>query len=352
MANCQKQGFCNLCPICCIFYIYIFNTVEIIHHLRKKNKMGVVYVLGTANPTPSGGVMRLYQFVDTLNANNIESYIIYNTIHHLEWFINSTPITDFKSVNITKDDLLIFPEVMADNVLTLYPGVRKIIFNQNSFKTFKPFYRGDLNDVRRVYFHKDVVQTIVASDYDVNVLNRLFPGIRLSRFHYGIDEQLFHFHPAKKKIIALMPRKEKQDAIIVECLLRTINKLNGFEIKLIDMMTHVECARILREAAIFLSFSHQESFGLPPAEAMACGCIVIGYHGQGGKEFFRKDLNYGIEQSNLIEYAEQVNYVIEQYNTNYENTIQVGKRASEYILKKYTMAKQEESILEIIRNFI
>jgi len=314
--------------------------------------MGVVYVLGTANPTPSGGVMRLYEFVDTLNANNIESYIIYHTRHRLDWFVNSTRTTEFTSVNITHDDLLIIPEVIADQVLTIYPGVRKIIFNQNSFKTFKPFIWGDLNDVRSVYFHRDVVQTIVASDYDVMVMNRLFPGIKLSRFYYGINDQLFHYNPYKKKIIALMPRKEKQDAIILECMLKTMNKLNGFEIRIIDGITHGECAKILRESAIFLSFSHQESFGLPPAEAMACGCIVIGYHGQGGKEFFKKELNYSIEQSNLIDYAEQVNKVIHQYVTDYDETLKMGKRASEYILDKYPMSKQAQSILDIVKPFI
>ncbi|WP_367867939.1 glycosyltransferase [Pedobacter sp. WC2423] len=311
--------------------------------------MGIVYVLGTRNTAPSGGVMRLYQFVDTLNANNIESFIIYNTNPGLDWFTHSTKTTEFKSVQITQDDLLIIPEVMADKVLTIFPGVRKIIFNQNSFKTFKPFIHGNFSDVRKAYFHPDVVQTIVASDYDVNVLSRLFPGIKLGRFYYGINDKLFYFQPNKKKIISVMPRKQREDALFLECLLKTNHKLNDFEIKIIDEMPYEECAEILRESAIFLSFSYQESFGLPPAEAMACGCIVIGYHGQGGKEFFKKELSYSIEQSNLIEYAEQVNKVIEQYTTNYFGTLQIGKRASEYILEKYSMAKQEKSILDIIR---
>ena len=45
-------------------------------------------------------------------------------------------------------------------------------------------------------------------------------------------------------------------------------------------------ADILRESQVFLSFGHPEGFGLPPAEALACGCLVIGYHGGGGREYF------------------------------------------------------------------
>jgi glycosyltransferase involved in cell wall biosynthesis len=35
----------------------------------------------------------------------------------------------------------------------------------------------------------------------------------------------------------------------------------------------------------FLSLSHKESFGLPPLEAMACGCRVAGFHSEGGREY-------------------------------------------------------------------
>jgi hypothetical protein len=27
-------------------------------------------------------------------------------------------------------------------------------------------------------------------------------------------------------------------------------------------------------------------FRFPPAEAMLCGCVVVGYHGKGGQEYF------------------------------------------------------------------
>lgn len=38
---------------------------------------------------------------------------------------------------------------------------------------------------------------------------------------------------------------------------------------------------------IFLSFSDLEGLGLPPIEAALCGNYVIGYHGGGGREYWR-----------------------------------------------------------------
>ena len=50
-------------------------------------------------------------------------------------------------------------------------------------------------------------------------------------------------------------------------------------------MQHEEVALALQEALLFLSCGHPEGFGLPLAEAIACGCLVVGYHGLAGRDF-------------------------------------------------------------------
>ena len=50
-------------------------------------------------------------------------------------------------------------------------------------------------------------------------------------------------------------------------------------------MQHAEVASALQEALLFLSCGHPEGFGLPLAEAIACGCMVVGYHGLAGRDF-------------------------------------------------------------------
>ena len=46
-------------------------------------------------------------------------------------------------------------------------------------------------------------------------------------------------------------------------------------------MQHEEVACALQDSLLFLSCGHPEGFGLPLAEAIACGCLVVGYHGLG-----------------------------------------------------------------------
>ncbi|WP_158797418.1 glycosyltransferase family 4 protein [Pedobacter sp. L105] len=311
-----------------------------------------VYVLCPDLKSPFGGVMKLYELADTLNANGIKSFIVHEDKNlEIDWFNHTTPVTDFKSIKVKADDLLIIPEVFGSQIPNFYPGVRKIIFNQNSFYTLLPF-NWDIELARKVYFHQDIVQVIVVSEYDFDFFSWLFPGLKISRIILGITDKLFYDQPHKQKIIAVMPRKVIDDYNQLIQLLLLKNDLDGYTIKIIDNLTLKECAAILREAAIFLSFSHKESFSLPPAEAMACGCIVIGYHGQGGKEFFRNDLTFVIEQSDMISYAKCVMDVIDKFKTNPLETQKIGKRASQFILERYSLANQERSILEVIRKFI
>ena len=48
----------------------------------------------------------------------------------------------------------------------------------------------------------------------------------------------------------------------------------------------------MQESLLFLSFGFPEGFGLPVAEAFACGCAVIGYDGLGGRELFKYASQY------------------------------------------------------------
>ena len=56
----------------------------------------------------------------------------------------------------------------------------------------------------------------------------------------------------------------------------------------VEALSQRETADALRESTIFLHFTYQEGFGLPAAEAMACGNLVVGFHGFGGRSFVRR----------------------------------------------------------------
>lgn len=39
---------------------------------------------------------------------------------------------------------------------------------------------------------------------------------------------------------------------------------------------------------------------------MAMGCVVIGYHGQGAKEYFKEEFSYRVEQGDVIDICKKL----------------------------------------------
>jgi len=87
---------------------------------------------------------------------------------------------------------------------------------------------------------------------------------------------------------AYMPRKNKQEADLVE-MLYPADPTYGAIFDPIEGCNEQEVIEKLQKADIFLALSRVEGFGMPPFEASLCGCLVIGYHGKGGREWLNSN---------------------------------------------------------------
>lgn len=95
---------------------------------------------------------------------------------------------------------------------------------------------------------------------------------------------------AKHLRIAFMPRKNaalgRQMREVATAALGPGSRIS-LEWVPLDKRPLEEVARELALSHIFLSTGFPEGFGLPPAEAMAAGCIPVGFTGFGGWEYAR-----------------------------------------------------------------
>lgn len=149
-----------------------------------------------------------------------------------------------------------------------------------------------------------------------------------------------------------MTAKSQKDIVQVINILKYRKQLENFEIVLISDKTENQVAQILKDSLIFLSFGYHEGLPLPPAEAMACGCIVIGYHGRGGKEYFKSEFSFAIDCGDIISFAKTVEKVIELYKDNRNILKEKGKLASQYILQHYSVEQQEREIVQFWNSII
>ncbi len=259
------------------------------------------------------------------------------------WFSNTTPILEMSQARATPSDFLVLPEIYGPGMAMIAPGVSKIIFNQNAYFTFRG-WPIEGTDGSSPYRHPEVVATFAVSEDNLDYLRYAFPEITTHRIHYGIDPCFTPRFP-RRKALAYMPRKNAQDVVQVLNLLRGRRSLSGWELVAIDGMPEVDVARILGECALFLSFGHPEGCPLPPLEAMACGCVVVGYHGRGGREYFDPLFTYPVEAGDVVGFAKAIEDVLGLEQGEPGTLERKGKRAAEYVRANYSPEREAHDII-------
>ena len=244
------------------------------------------------------------------------------------------------AVDFSPADVLVMPEIYGDLIANVAPGVPKVVFCQNAYYTFM-LPAGVVPEYR----HPDIRGVFVVSEDSDRFLRYAFPGVSTFRLRPSISPSIFHFADDKRRRIAFMPRKNSSDARTVIEILSERNVLKREDIVPIDRVSEAETARILRESLVFLSFGHTEGFGLPAAEAMSCGCIVVGYDGLGGREFFRPAFSHAVAAGDVVEVARIVERVIAEYDTDPEGVLAKGRAAAAFISARYSPAIEEADLM-------
>lgn len=338
-----------------------------------KQKTRYIYCLCPDNNIPCGGVRKIYNFVDILREMGLEVFVLHAEWgFRCDWFPSNTPIVymgspdgslsglnengeSYSLPGFSEEDLLVIPEIFVPQVV---PGLAKwglkgIVYNQSTFLTFShvvfpsiPFTAAHEKDATvQLYLNERVLGTLVVSEYSKEYLDALNLKLSVHRIHNSIQEKLFFYQSEKKKQIAYMPRKSLEDNLHIITMIRERGLLKDWSFYPIEGVSEAKVGEIMRESALFLSFSEREGFGMPPAEAMACGCVVIGYHGQGGKEYLKRPYAHPIDSGEIVQFA----LTVEKIALNYASYQDEGKMASEFILKHYSSEREKQDIREALQ---
>jgi hypothetical protein len=305
----------------------------------------MIFVLCPDDNTPWGGIRKLYRHVDVLQRHGLPAAILHQRQgFRCTWFANQTPVAYSGQAAVGTADYVVVPEVYGPGTTGLFPGVRKVIFNQNCYHTFRGF-GPDVPEALMPYTHCDVVAALVVSRDSEEYLRYVFPRLPVHRLRYSIDPELFHAGTPKLDQVAYMPRKQGEDVNQVLNIIKARRGWAGFVPVPIHQKTEVEAAALLRSARVFLSFGHPEGFGLPPAEAMASGCVTVGYHGGGGREFLTPDLGFPIEVGDIVGYARTVESVLRMCRDARQVLEALTGKAAAFIRATYSPANEVGDIL-------
>jgi glycosyltransferase involved in cell wall biosynthesis len=294
----------------------------------------------------SGGVRKLYRHVDVLRKHGLNAYIEHqNPGFRCKWFENDTAIADPRDTWPPRpQDVLLCAEQVSWQMVKKTPGIAKVIFNQGAYLTFK----GKTDEFNVLpYTHEDFLATIVVSEDSRQYLNYAFPGHPVFRIHNSIDPRHFFYEPNKKPKISFMPRKNDSDVTQVLLLLMCRAKLEGFELKPIQHMNESQVGVELRESVIFLSLSAQEGSPMPPLEALACGCITVGYDGLGGREYLNSEYGFPVVQSDVQSFAKTLERVVRGLREQPAPLLEKARRAATFVYENYSPQREEQDIVGV-----
>ncbi len=343
--------------------------------MRKINKNINIIYLCTAEKGPSGGGKTIYRHSEFINKykNNFSSQILHIKKSKQSKWIGSlskrfkitnqysgwkstdiSVIKNFRSnwiknsiknkndLNFDKNkDFIIVPEIFAHLAKDFFikKGISYAIFVQNGYCL------ESTNDFRTLNECYKKAKFILSYSNDItNCVGLAFPECKnkILRTNISIDLKKFNLKTKKNNLITYMPRKLPQHS---EKLLFFLKKKLQRNWKIIPLhnLNEKQVYNQLLKSKIFLSFSEMEGLGMPPIEAAIAGNKVIGYTGQGGKEYWSKPIFSEIPNGNLIKFA---NSVLECTKVKKNNINFINHRKK--LFNKYSTNQEKNKILNML----
>lgn len=235
-------------------------------------------------PKPVGGVKVIYQHCMLLRELGFEAIPLMMGKYKGNFYGYEVECKKYEEVlkDITPSDIIVATEFEPYQGL-MFKNAKKVLFVQNWLGLST---RLKNNDSYKSYIDLGYDHVITCSDYCTNFVKAKM-NISAVTITNGIDLNKFYPNPkdrVKNKILA-MSRKNPDD---LKYIVRAMQK-SSFEFKVVDGLSQDELIKEYQSADIFLATGYPEGFGLPPLEAMACGCVVVGFTGGGGNEFMHNN---------------------------------------------------------------
>lgn len=335
------------------------------------------------SPKPTGGIKQIFRHVEALNAAGFDAYVLALEAKMPSWFDSSAavarvrvrrPFWDLRrsarrknqipwltapvgpEIEISRHglspvqrrlgagDIIVLPEYFGKALQPCGFGSKLVVFNQNAHYTFTGFSHSD--DLDGFVYRGHVLGALGVSQHICDYLGFAFRDLPVLLTPNGVDgTRFFPAQSEQKKQIAFMPRKLPGSIVQVLQMLRGRGALDGWTLCPIDGMSEVDVAKALRESAIFLSTCHDEGFGLPPLEAGASGCIVVGYTGYAAREFMLPQYCYPVAQGDVLGFAQTLEAVLTEFARDPQRLRQQAGAYAEFLRTHYSKEVEGASVV-------
>lgn len=302
--------------------------------MDRSSDPGTIHVVAPEYDEPSGGMRRLYHYVDVLHDLGFSAVLVHgSSAFRCTWFENRTPIVAADDVRLRPGDLVVVPDAFAGSVSSISSTAATVLLNLALFLR-EP-------DVLR---RSNVIGVVGVSEYSTTLVRRAFPSLPVHRITHGMYTDIFHPGPdAPRGTIGYMPRRAPKAPHVLAAL-HASGALDGWTVRSLDGLSELEVGNALRSTAIFLSFGECEGFPRPPLEAMASGCVVAGFTGHGGTEYFGDSYSYPVPEGDLLGMVDTTIDAIRLHDDDPAVFRSMGLEAAEFVSRTYSAANEREDL--------
>lgn len=231
---------------------------------------------------PSGGIKTLYRHVHRLGHAGLDAYIVHQKQgFQLTWHGYDVPVVWLADrPQFAPDDVLVFPEVMLNYARQTqqFAGTRVVIALSwlPSYSRLQPGERWQDLGIQHVLTKSPHIQRFLQWSMDLETT--LIPEF--------VDPIRYRHAPEQKRLeVTYMTRKDNSGEWLRGALTRKGSPFDRFSWTALHNMDEETYAAHLRRSAVYLPTTMQEGMNVSALEAMACGCLVVGYAGVGGGDY-------------------------------------------------------------------
>jgi hypothetical protein len=296
---------------------------------------------------PRGGVGVLYDHVAALRGHGFDAFIVHTTPGFRYPFGRpDVPVIDgSSSVSGSKTDVLVVSEDHSAVIRKCREVTcRKVLFCQNHYFIFQGLAPG------QTWGEFGFSGYLCVSTPIQRALKRWF-GVDASVVRPAVDEVFFteDLKPFAPPItVACMPRKGLHNIRLVQGLLAAAGHVHGKDLSWLEIegLSKHQVAARLRDAHIYVSTSMYEGLGLPPLEAMAAGCLVVGFAGGGGLDYATADNGTWVPDEDVWALANALERTLASFDDPAAVAVlEAKRRAGHAAARNYSRAQFEHNLL-------
>lgn len=244
---------------------------------------------------PSGGVGLLYDHVRIMNELGFNAVVLHQKSgFKVEWLgdrAEGVPVEyiEDNNLNISMHDFIFIPEGMTNIMEQLQQQnvpAKKIVFCQNWLYILNSLQPG------QTWQHLGIGDCLSVSDFQTRYIQAIMPGMRCKNVVGSIDPEVFYPPESmldKKPIVSFYPSRDggMKSSNVIKTFYLLFPHFKWVQFRQMGGLETEAYAEALSESAFYVHFDEYSSWGTAPIEAWRSGCLVAGWHGEGGVEYMR-----------------------------------------------------------------